>query len=44
MTQVRGEEKCLRVLEENLKEKDYLEGVVVEGRIILKLILRGWGG
>ena len=28
----------------NLREGDYLEGLVVDGRIILKLILNRFGG
>jgi hypothetical protein len=40
----RGEERCIQGLWGNLRKRDHLEDSGVDGRIILKRILRKWDG
>jgi hypothetical protein len=40
----RGDEKCKQVLVGDLRERDKLEGLGVDGRIILRCIIRKWVG
>jgi hypothetical protein len=39
-----GEEGCIRILWGKLWERDYLEEPALGKRIILKWILKNWGG
>jgi hypothetical protein len=39
---MRGEDRCIQVLGENLRERDHLEDPGIDGRIIVRWIFRKW--